>query len=79
MPFDLNIAPRIFIKLVNSVVKVRRMKGIQIVAYLDSWLSWAKSKEKCLTDLKVTVVFIEKLGFRINMKKSCIILKKNFI
>ena len=45
MPFSLNIAPgRIFTKLINCVVKVLHLRGVQVVASLDDRLVWAPTK-----------------------------------
>ncbi|XP_068217608.1 uncharacterized protein [Palaemon carinicauda] len=64
MPFRLNIAPRIFKKLLETVVQELRTQGIQLVAYLDDWLIWATDK---------VIKFLEHIGFQINFKKSCLV------
>ena len=40
MPFGLNIAPRIFTKLMDQAVSQLRLKGVNILAYLDDLLVW---------------------------------------
>ena len=70
MPFGLNIAPRIFTKLTESVVQQLRKKGLQVLAYLDDWLVWTESKEKCLKAVLEVMKFLQSLGFQINFKKS---------
>ncbi|XP_068240223.1 uncharacterized protein [Palaemon carinicauda] len=70
MPFGLNIAPRVFTKLANAFIHQIRLKGIQVVAYLDDWLVWAASKEECTQTSKEGIQFLEHLGFKINLEKS---------
>ena len=44
MLFGLNIAPQIFTSLINCVIKVLHLQGVQAVAYLDEWQVWAPTK-----------------------------------
>ena len=78
MPFGLNIAPRIFTKLVKAVVGQLRSKGIQIAAYLDDWLIWAKSPKECLEAGKKVILYLQSLGFKINYKKSRLTSQQKF-
>ncbi|XP_064096545.1 uncharacterized protein LOC135208375 [Macrobrachium nipponense] len=70
MPFGLNIAPRIFTKLAESVVQELRSQGIMVVAYLDDWLLWEMDVEKCIKAMEKVMRFLEHLGFKINRGKS---------
>ncbi|MEL7521173.1 MAG: reverse transcriptase domain-containing protein, partial [Cyanobacteria bacterium J06553_1] len=70
LPFGLSIAPRVFTKLMNAALIQLRLKGIQIVAYLDDLLVWAQSEQQCSQDVQVTIDFLTSLGFHINHKKS---------
>ena len=70
MPFGLNIAPRVFTKLADTVVQELRSKGILVAAYLDDWIIWAPSPEECSRAAKVVMDFLAELGFRVNLKKS---------
>ena len=79
MPFGLNVAPRIFTKLASSVVRILRMRGIQIVAYLDDWLIWASSPRLCQEALEETMSLLQNLGFRINLKKSRLTPQRVFV
>ena len=47
VPFGLNIAPRVFTKLVNIIITTLRQQGVNVVAYLDDWLVWGMSPEEC--------------------------------
>ena len=64
MPFGLNIAPRVFTKLADSVVQELRRRGILVAAYLDDWIIWAASEEECLRAAKTVLHFLERLGFQ---------------
>ena len=70
MPFGLNIALRMFTKLADAVVHQLRLKGIQVIAYLDDWLIWAATEEECLQAAQIVLEFLKELGFKVNLKKS---------
>ena len=70
LPFGLSIAPRVFTKLVTAALNQLRLKGVQIVAYLDDLLVWARTREQCERDVRVATDFLVSLGFHINYKKS---------
>ena len=78
MPFGLNVATRIFTKLVSSVVKILQLRGVQSVTYLDDWLLWASSPRLCQEALEETVSLLRRLGFCINLKKSRLTLMRVF-
>ena len=70
MPFGLNIAPRIFTKLVSVLIKELRGKGVKIFAYLDDWILWESSPQRCRAALEKVRSVIQKYGFLVNEKKS---------
>ena len=70
MPFGLNIAPRIFTKLVSVLIKELRGKGVKIFAYLDDWILWESSPQRCRAALEKVRCVIQKYGFLVNEKKS---------
>ncbi|XP_068227869.1 uncharacterized protein [Palaemon carinicauda] len=70
MPFGLNRAPRIFMKLIDTVVQQLREKGLQVSVYLDDWLVWAPSALDCSEAATRVVRFLQSLRFQINFKKS---------
>ena len=47
MPFGLNITPRIFSNLTNVCITVLRENGVSVLAYLDDWLVWGRSRPEC--------------------------------
>ena len=63
MPFGLNIAPRIFTKLVTVVVKHLRERNICVAAYLDDWLVWAPSEQQYTSDCQLVMQELEKRVF----------------
>ena len=78
MPFGLNIAPRMFTKLVNVVIKCLRQKNVLVVNYLDDWLVWGQTKVECEKAMKETLLEIEKRGFIVNVEKSNLIPSQDF-
>ena len=73
MPFGLNVAPRIFTKLLKPVVAWLRGQGIRLVIYLDDLLIIASSKETLNRHKQLTIALLESLGFLINYEKSMLI------
>ena len=70
MPFGLNIAPRIFTKLVGVIIRHLRLVGIRVFAYLDDWFIWAESPKACQKALGFIQKVLAARGFIINLKKS---------
>ena len=70
MPFGLNIAPRIFTKLTDSIIQVLRSWQILVAAYLDDWIVWAPTAAECLQSVRKVIAFLQHLGFQINKTKS---------
>ena len=70
MPFGLNIAPRVFTKLVRVILRKLRSEGIVMWAYLDDWLIWGRSVEQCKAATRRVVEVAQEFGFLINQKKS---------
>ena len=78
LPFGLNIAPRIFTKVVSHVVKRLSEQGIWCLPYLDDLLIIARSKEACLLHCQLTMKLLTSLGWIINLKKSRLIPGQTF-
>ncbi len=70
MPFGLNIAPRIFTKLMAHVIKIMASEGIFVLIYLDDLLIIAPSEEKCSEHRDRAIAILEELGWIINTEKS---------
>ena len=55
MPFGLNIAPRIFTKLMDQAISQLRIGGVKILAYLDDLLIWSDTQEALMKDAETTL------------------------
>ena len=66
MPFSLNIAPKVFTKLITVIVSSLRSEGILVAAYLDDWLVWAESKQLCKAHVQRVIAELEARGFIMN-------------
>ena len=70
MPFGPNDAARAFTKTMkHSAAKVRAL-GFKVLVYLDNWILAARTRLLCPKQSGFLVNFLQKLGFRINLKKS---------
>jgi hypothetical protein len=78
LPFGLNIAPRIFTKVLKEVLALLHLEGIQIIAYLDDILIWAPSKDVCRDHTTKVLQTLISFGFLINQKKSRLIPSQSF-
>ena len=79
MPFGLNIAPRIFTKLIAHVVKVMAKAGIWCLPYLDDLLIIAQTKEDCILKTKKALEILSDLGWILNEKKSRLTPAQEFV
>ncbi|XP_068200653.1 uncharacterized protein [Palaemon carinicauda] len=70
MPYRVNIAPRIFTKLVKAIVQQLRNRSLQVMVYLDDWPVWAAMKSECLQTAQEVMKFLQSLGFQNNLGKS---------
>ena len=72
LPFGLNTSPFVFTKLLKPVVNCLRKNGFQSVVYLDDFLCIENSIEKCNANSHETITLLQRLGFLINERKSCL-------
>ncbi|XP_027901587.1 uncharacterized protein LOC114162038 [Xiphophorus couchianus] len=70
LPFGLSLAPRTFMKIVETALAPLREKGIRILAYLDDWALIASSREQAAEQLPQVLSHIQALGFSVNFQKS---------
>ena len=70
LPFGLCLAPAVLQGIMNFPVRKLRERGIYAMAYLDDWLVWADSKEKCQSDIHTLAQELSSLGFILNQAKS---------
>ena len=70
MPFGLNVAPRLFTKMMKPVVASLRSQGVRLIIYLDNILIIASSIETLNRHKTLAISLLECLGFLINYEKS---------
>ena len=70
MPFGLNVAPRLFTKIMKPVVASLRSQGVRLIIYLDDILIIASSIETLNRHKTLALSLLESLGFLINYEKS---------
>lgn len=70
LPFGLNIAPRLYTKVMRPVFSYLRKSGYTSVYYLDDSILFGKDKADCEENLKATSELMHKLGLRVNFEKS---------
>ena len=78
MPFGLNIAPKIFTKLIRFVVHCLAQENIWCLPYLDDLLIIAHSREECLMKLEKAIDILQSLGWIINTDKSRLVPQQAF-
>lgn len=72
MAFGLAPAPRIFTKILKTVMAFLRRQGIRLVIYLDDILILNESKSGLVADINTVIDLLQSLGFLINREKSII-------
>lgn len=70
LAFGLTSAPRVFTKIMKSVMVVFRKKGIRAVIYLDDILILNGSKDSLTKDVEFIVFTLQDIGFLINWDNS---------
>ena len=70
LPFGLRPAPRIFTRIVSTVMAHLRRRGLRLFAFLDDWLLVAKSEVLLLDHLRILISTTQDLGFLIYWEKS---------
>ena len=70
MPFGLNIAPRLFTKVMAHMIKIIAAEGIFVLIYLDDLLIIAPTRDLCLAHMDKTLSILESFGWIINENKS---------
>ena len=73
LPFGLTSSPRIFSKILKSVISSLRSSGLNITHYLDDILLISDSYDLCLQQCQFTLDLLRSLGFVINVEKSCLL------
>ena len=79
MPFGLNVAPRMFTKIIAHAIKIMAKAGIWCLPYLDDLLIIAESREDCLYKTQKAIDILTSLGWILNEKKSRLSPAQKFI
>ena len=72
LPFGLNIAPRLFSKIMKVLVQRWRVRGISVFIYLDDILVVNHSKDQLILDRDIVLKDLEEFGFFIQKDKCCL-------
>ena len=72
LPFGLSYAPYLFTKLIKPILTHFRSQGISCVAYIDDWILIHDSLLSAYKNTNYVRQTLEKLGFTINLEKSCL-------
>src|SRR5206468_3477810 len=70
VPFGLNVAPRLYTKLMKPILANLRTRGFVSVSYLDDCLCLGDTLSSCQKNLKCTKRLYNKLGILVNEEKS---------
>lgn len=70
LPFGLNIAPRVFTKVLQPLHTKLTTLGVHVLMYLDDRLIMAPSKQECETMVRTTLRVGEEMGLLFNKAKS---------
>ena len=73
MPNGLSSAPRCFTKLLKPVYSTLRQYGHINVGYIDDFYLQGSDTKECLLNISDTQTLFTRLGFVINVEKSCFI------
>jgi hypothetical protein len=70
LPFELNVAPRAFTKIMRPVLAFMRANGVRLVAYLDDILVIARSAQESRQHTWLLLYLLSTLGFLVYWTKS---------
>ena len=70
LPFGLSTAPRVFTRVVRSLIAHLRKLGFKIFAYIDDLLLAGKDYHSLLAQTQLAIRIFQELGFLVNMVKS---------
>ena len=79
MPFGLNVAPKVFTKLMKPLIAWLRGQGVRMIIFLDDILVLAPTIETVNQHARTTISLLESLGFLINYKKSSLVLTQRIL
>ena len=79
MCFGLNIAPRVFTKLLDPVAAHLRSRGILLHRYLDDWLFRGQSPREVSAATTQALDLFSSLGLVVNFQKSDLVPRTSFV
>ena len=79
LPFGLVSAPRVFTKILRTVVGFLRNRGMRCVVYIDDLLLLHQDKEKLRGFSATVLVLLKSLGYLINYPKSVLEPTQNLV
>lgn len=79
MCFGLNIAPRVFTKLLTPAVMALRRDGVKVHRYLDDWLIRGGSLVEVRNSTARVLSQLQSLGFIVNNEKSDLVPRRRFV
>lgn len=77
LPFGLATAPFVFTKITKPIVQHMRFWGMKVILYLDDLFIANDSEIQLKNELTYATSLLERLGFKINHKKSVLIPTQN--
>ena len=73
LPFGLTSAPRLFTKVMKSLVTSLRKQGHIVIFYLDDGWQCGQTFDICLNTCIATCKLLTSCGFLLNLSKSCLV------
>ena len=70
LPFGINLAPRVFTKILRPIHSMLAARGVTLLMYLDDWLVYAPSRSQCEAMVKTTLEVGAQVGLAFNLTKS---------
>ncbi len=71
LPFGLNMAPRLFTKIVRCLLTNCRRQGINVLAYIDDFLLWDLDPARLVQHRDFLVKALRSVGWEIAPQKGC--------
>ena len=79
LPFRLNTAPLVFTQIVEFIAThIRQSHCLYVHVYLDDWLFQHQNRKILLESAREIVVFLQSLGWEVNLEKSYLTPSQSF-
>lgn len=70
LPMGAKASPYVYVKVVNTVIKLLRSKGLKLVCYVDDFLLIGRDPEETVRHLKLLLNTMAEFGWKVNWEKS---------